>query len=373
MLYLLYQFRTEFGPFRLFEYITFRAAGAALTAFIIGIVLGPWIIRRLKRMGVMEKPRVQGLELEDSAISAERVPTMGGVLIVLSIVLATALWAKPNELTFLGIATVSWLGMVGLIDDYTKLRGGPGAKRGISSLEKILLQAVLGVAVGFLLYYVMKDMTWGMRVAVPFVPLDKIHLVLPMLAFIAIVVVVIVGSSNAVNLTDGMDGLAVGCTIMASLAFTVISYAAGNSGFATYLKIPYIPEANELTVFCSAITGAGLAFLWFNCTPAQVYMGDTGSLSLGGALGYVAVVTRSELLLFIIGGVFVFEAASVILQVLYFKHTRRKTGEGKRLFLRAPIHHHFELLGIARPKVVVRFIIIGAVLTAISIATLKLH
>ena len=367
MLYLLYQLRSEWGPLRLFEYITFRAGGAAITAFFIGILLGPWVIRRLKMMGVMEVPRQQGLEAAGADVK-ERVPTMGGVFIVLAIVLSTALWARPSEFTFLAILTTAWLGMVGLIDDYTKLRG---KTRGISTIEKLILQTFLGVALGFILWYFMKDMTWGPRLSVPFSA--GIYFTLGMLVFVGVTTLVVVGSSNAVNLTDGMDGLAIGCTIMASIAFTVISYMAGHAAFSTYLKVPYIPGAGELTVFCSAITGAGLAFLWFNCAPAQVYMGDTGSLSLGGALGYVAVVTRNELMLFVIGGVFVFEAVTVILQVSWFKFTRIRTGTGRRIFPRTPIHHAFEMMGLAKTKVTVRFIIVAAILTSFAIASLKLR
>jgi len=363
MLYLLFQLRTSvYSGLNLFQYITFRSAFAAITAFLIGFVLGPRVIRRLAKMGVIEKPENPDAPALDSLVAHKKVPTMGGMLIVLSVVISTALWARPTEFVFLALLTTAWLGMVGLVDDYTKLLG---QKRGISSTQKLILQTVLAVALAFILFHSMKDMRWGTQLSIPF--LSDTDIRLPMLVFIALAVVVIVGSSNAVNLADGMDGLAVGCVIMASIAFAVISYVTGHVRFAAYLKIPYIPGAGELSVFCSAVAGAGLAFLWYNCHPAEVFMGDTGSLPLGGALGYVAVVTRSELTLFIIGGVFVVEALSVIIQVLYFKRTR------KRFFLMSPLHHHFHLKGLAETKVVMRFIIVAALLTAFAVATLKIR
>jgi len=363
MLYLLFQLRHKvYGGFNLFQYITFRAAFAAITAFLIGWLLGPRVIRRLQKMGVIETPENPDAPQLDEHVVHKKVPTMGGVLIVLSVVIATALWAKPTQFVFLGILTVAWLGAVGLVDDYVKLRRD---KHGLSKTQKLALQTFLAAVLGFILLYSMQDMKWGMNLSVPF--LSKVHIWLPWFLFVIIAVIVIVGSSNAVNLTDGMDGLAIGCVIMASIAFAVISYVTGHVGFADYLKIPYIPGSGELAVFCAAIVGAGLAFLWYNCHPAEVFMGDTGSLPLGGALGYVAVVTRQELGLFIIGGIFVVEALSVMMQVFYYKRTK------KRFFLMAPIHHHFQLKGLAETKVVVRFIIVAAILTAFAVATLKIR
>ena len=363
MLYLLFQLRESvWGGLNLFQYITFRAAFAAITAFLIGVILGPKVIRRLTAMKVIEKPENPDAPALHEHVAHKKVPTMGGILIVLSIVLSTALWARPTLFVFLGMLTTVWLGAVGLMDDFVKLRE---TRRGLLVLEKLALQALLAVGLAFLLYYAMKDMQWGMQLSIPF--FSDTDIVLPMLVFIAMTIIVIVGSSNAVNLTDGMDGLAIGCVIMASLAFAVISYLTGHARFATYLKIPYIPGSGELAVFCSAISGAGLAFLWFNCHPAEVFMGDTGSLPLGGALGYVAVVTRHELSLFIIGGIFVAEALSVLIQVFYFKRT------GKRFFRMAPIHHHFQLQGTGETKVVVRFIIVAAILTAFTVASLKIR
>jgi len=320
------------------------------------------VIRRLHKMGVIEDPRNPDAPALDEHVAHKNVPTMGGVLIVLAVVISTALWARPTPFVFLGILTVAWLGAVGLVDDYVKLRR---SRHGLSKTQKLALQTLLALVLAFILYYAMADMTWGTTLGIPF--LADVRIVLPMLVFIVLAVIVIVGSSNAVNLTDGMDGLAIGCVIMAAVAFAVISYVTGHVRFATYLKIAYIPGSGELTVFCAAIAGAGLAFLWYNCHPAEVFMGDTGSLPLGGALGYVAVVTRQELGLFIIGGIFVVEALSVIIQVVHFKRT------GKRFFLMAPIHHHFQLKGLSETKVVVRFIIVAAILTAFAVATLKIR
>ena len=363
MLYLLFQLRESvYGGLNLFKYITFRAAFAAITAFLIGVVLGPAIIRRLKRIGAIENPENPDAPALDEHVSHKKVPTMGGVLIVLSIVISTALWARPTLFVFLGLLTTAWLGTVGLVDDTIKLRA---YGKGLIITHKLVFQTVLAVGLAFVLYYFMMDMRWGTQLSIPF--LSDTDIALPMLVFIGLAIMVIVGSSNAVNLTDGMDGLAIGCVIMASLAFAVISYLTGHAKFAAYLKIPYIPGSGELTVFCSAIAGAGLAFLWYNCHPAEVFMGDTGSLALGGALGYVAIVTRSELTLLIIGGIFVAEALSVIIQVLYFKRTR------KRFFLMAPFHHHFQVKGIPETKVVVRFIIVAAILTAFAVATVKIR
>ena len=363
MLYLLYRLRESvYSGLNLFQYITFRAAFAAITAFLIGWFLGPMVIRRLRKLGVIENAKHPDAPALDKFVADKNVPTMGGVLIVLSIVLSTALWARPTQFVFLGVFTVAWLGVVGFVDDYIKLRE---KRHGLSISFKLIVQTALGVMLAVILYAFMKDMRWGMQLSIPF--LSDTDIPLHGVIFFAMTIIVIVGSSNAVNLTDGMDGLAIGCVIMASLAFAVISYVTGHVRFAEYLKIPYIPGAGELTVFCSAVAGAGLAFLWYNCHPAEVFMGDTGSLALGGALGYVAVVTRNELSLLIIGGIFVAEALSVIIQIVYYKRTR------KRFFLMAPFHYHFRLKGLPETKVVVRFIIVAAILTAFAVATLKIR
>ncbi len=364
MLYtLLFPLRDSIGGLNLFQYITFRAAMAAITAFLFGALLGPWMIAALRRRAIIEDVNnPDATALDEYRKDKKNVPTMGGILIVTSILVSSMLWARPVLYVFLGMLTVGVLGTMGLVDDYFKLtkRG----KRGLTKTQKILVQTGLAVMLCVILFWSMKDLRWGTHFVMPFLKSVDWNLGC---FFVFVGVIVIVGASNAVNLTDGLDGLAIGSTVMATLAFVAISYVVGNSMFSSYLKIPYIPEAGELSVFCAAITGAGLAFLWFNCYPAQVFMGDTGSLSLGGALGYVAVVTRSELLLLIIGGVFVAEAVSVILQVASFKLT------GKRIFRMTPLHHHFQLGGWPETKVVVRFLIVGAILSAFAVATLKIR
>jgi phospho-N-acetylmuramoyl-pentapeptide-transferase len=357
---------TVWGGFNLFQYITFRAAMAAITAFLFGTLLGPWIIAALKRRAIIEDVNNPDAPALDALRNGKKnVPTMGGIIIVPAIMVSVVLWARPVLYVFLGMLVVGVLGTLGLVDDYFKLtkRG----KRGLNKTQKILVQTGLAVIVCVILYWVMKDLRWGTHFVLPFI--KSVDWQMGYFFFMLIGVVVIVGASNAVNLTDGLDGLAIGSTVMATLAFIAISYVVGDSGLAGHLKIPYIPDAGELSVFCAAITGAGLAFLWFNCHPAQVFMGDTGSLSLGGALGYVAVVTRSEILLFMVGGVFVAEALSVILQVASFRMT------GKRIFRMTPLHHHFQL-GERKwdeTKIVVRFLIIGAILSAFAVATLKIR
>ena len=355
---------TVWGAFNIFQYITFRAAMAAITAFLIGTIFGPWVIRALKQRSLTERAlNPDAPQLDVHRNGKQNVPTMGGIIMVMAIMIATTLWARPGIYVFLAELTVTFLGGLGLADDYLKLV--QHQKRGLSKTQKLLMQAVLGIALGCILYYVMKDLRWGTHFVVPFV--KSVDIALGLVGFVLITLAVIVGTSNAVNLTDGLDGLAIGCTVMATLAFVVISYVAGNAVFAAYLRVPYIPEAGELSIFCSAMAGAGLAFLWFNCFPAQVFMGDTGSLTLGGALGYVSVVTRSEVLLVIVGGVFVVEAVSVILQVLSFKLT------GKRIFRMAPLHHHFQLAGWPETRVVVRFLIVAAIMSAFAVATLKIR
>ena len=365
MLYtLLFPLRdTVWGAFNLFQYITFRAAMAAITAFLLGAVVGPWVIRALKRSSIVEdvvNPDAPALTpLRDQK---QNIPTMGGIIIVLAILISVTLWARPVTYVFLGMLTVGVLGAMGLVDDYFKLIRH--RRRGLTKTQKILLQTGLAAMLAVILFFIMRDLPWGTHLVVPFFKGVNWNMGW---VFVIVSVAVIVGSSNAVNLTDGLDGLAIGSTVMATLAFVVISYVVGNRMLSSYLLIPYIPHAGELSVFCAAMTGAGLAFLWFNCYPAQVFMGDTGSLPLGGALGYVAVVTRSEVLLFIIGGVFVAEAVSVILQVISFRLT------GKRIFRMTPLHHHFQLAGWHENKVVVRFLIVGAILSAFAVATLKIR
>ncbi len=384
MLYLLcYQwlFREYefFSVFRLFRYISFRVAGATVTAFLIGVVAGPAIIRWLSRLKITERT-----EKTDSPVIAElhkdkaKVPTMGGLIILAGLLGATFLWARLDNLyVMLALVVVVVLGLLGGIDDWIKLTHA--TRHGLSRRQKLTVQALVGVGVAVTLYYLTAEggpwpvryfqspegVLAGPRLALPFAA--GTYLPLGFLGFLLLTSVVCVGTSNAVNLTDGLDGLAIGCVIMADLALAVVVYLAGRADFTRYLFIPYAPGVGELAVFSGAIAGAGLAFLWFNCYPATVFMGDTGSLALGGGLGYVAVAARQELMLLIVGGVFVVEALSVVIQVLHFKRT------GRRVFFCTPLHHHYQFKGWPETKITVRFFIVAAVLAAFSVATLKLR
>lgn len=362
MLYhFLYPLAGEFHGLNLFRYITFRAGGALLTALFLGFWMGPFFIRWLQKKQKEGQPiREDGPQ--SHLISKKGTPTMGGLLMLFSITVSTLLWGRLDS-GFVWI--VLWVtlsfGFLGAVDDYLKLtRRNP---KGVSGRAKIVVQ--LGVvAVSYLwVHYLMPAPFWG-HLAVPFLKSFLIDLGWFYLPFMACV---IVGTSNAVNLTDGLDGLATGPIVLASVCFLVISYVVGNHVFAHYLQIPFIPGAGELAVPAGAIIGAGLGFLWFNAPPARIFMGDTGSLALGGALGIFSVLTMHELVLFIIGGLFVAEAVSVIMQVGYFKMTRR------RLFLMAPIHHHFEKKGWAEQTIVIRFWIISVIFALLGLATLKLR
>jgi len=362
MLYaLLYPLREFFFGFNVFRYITFRAALAGIFAFLISLLIGPKIIRFLARLDAKQTIERAGFSpLYAAHAGKEKVPTMGGLVIVGALVLSTLLWADlTNRYIWLCLLTVVWLAAIGFIDDYLKLTKKNA--KGLRGFKKMAGQAVLGIGLGMLLY---ADSPVWHDVGVPFFKNWFIALGLAYPLFVAFV---IAGSSNAVNLTDGLDGLAIGCTIMIALTYGVISYVTGHAGFSHYLRIPYIAGAGELAVFCSAIFGAGMGFLWFNSHPASVFMGDTGSLSLGGALGAVALFTKKELLLVLVGGIFVMEALSVILQVSSYKL------RAKRLFLMAPIHHHFQLKGLDESKVVIRFWIISILLSLFGLATLKLQ
>jgi len=362
--YLLFPLRDKFGGFNVMRYITFRAAMAAVTAMLLGVVLGPFVIRNLYklRMGATVR-KEESFALHSAHQHKNGVPTMGGILILISIVVSTLLWVdifNINAAVVLG-ATL-WLGILGFVDDLRKVRKGHAA--GISARSKLFWQLLLGVAIGVLLLALPQKAGYSTKVSVPFWKHPLFDLGVGYVIFAALI---IVGSSNAVNLTDGLDGLAIGCSVIAALAYGVICYVSGHKSFAEYLNIQYIPGAGELSVFCAAMLGAGLAFLWYNAFPAEVFMGDTGSLALGGAVGVMAVLAKKELLLLIVGGIFVMEAASVILQVFSYK-TRRK-----RIFLMTPIHHHFEMKGWPESKVTTRFWIIAIVFALLSLATLKLQ
>lgn len=355
---LLYPFHTELSWLNVFRYITFRSIGSAVTAFLLVVVIGPHFIAWLQRKQIGQVIRADGPETH---FSKKGVPTMGGVLILFALTASALLWTDlKSGLVWMLIGISLFFGAIGSVDDLKKIR--KGNSRGLSAREKLVLQ-IIGAAVvgGFLL------MSKGHDGILSFPFFKSFH---PDLGwwYLPFAMLVIVGASNAVNLTDGLDGLACGPIVITASTYLIFSYVAGNAVVASYLQIPFVSGAGEVTVFCGAIVGACLGFLWFNCYPAEMFMGDVGSLSLGGTLGVVAVITKQEFLLVIVGGIFVMEAISVILQVGYFKMTG-----GKRIFLMAPFHHHFEKKGWLEPKVVVRFWIVSIILGLMALATLKLR
>jgi phospho-N-acetylmuramoyl-pentapeptide-transferase len=374
--YLLYHtLQKYFSPLNVFRYITVRTVYASLTAMFLALVFGPWLIRRLRELQIGQFIREEGPQEHKKKAGT---PTMGGVLIVLSTAVPVLLWADlTNAFVLMALFALIGFSVIGFIDDYAKV-----AKKqnlGLTSKRKFLLQVLVSMMVGVGLLELSTHSAYSTQLIVPF--LKKFHpdLVihsllssghlwsLAFLPFLLFVTIVITGSSNAVNLTDGLDGLAIGCTVIAAGALTVLTYVSSNARWSTYLDIQYIPRVGELTVFCGALVGASLGFLWYNAHPAEVFMGDVGSLSLGGTLGVIAVIIKQEILLFFIGGVFVIEALSVILQVGSFKL------RGKRIFRMAPIHHHFELLGWSESKVIVRFWILALVFALFALTTLKLR
>jgi phospho-N-acetylmuramoyl-pentapeptide-transferase len=361
-----------FSPLRVFQYITFRSAGAAITALLLSLWLGPRVIDWLKRLKFGQHYADRAEEtggLTSRVLSKKGTPTMGGILIVLVIDLTALLWARWNELVVLTLLSMVVLGALGFYDDYVKITQQSG--RGTASHVKLWVQSALALFIGVYLWWLPETRRLVSDIMVPFYkyPVLRDAFVVGLLLTVA----TIVGSSNAVNLTDGLDGLAIGCTLVVGMVFVVMTYVAGHAGAARYLQIPYVPGAGELTVFCSALVGAGLGFLWFNCHPAQMFMGDTGSLALGGVLGIIAVLIHQPLVLVIAGGVFVAEAGSVMAQTLYFKYTRKRTGTGRRLFLMAPLHHHFEKKGWYESQVVTRFYILGVLCGVVALVNLKLR
>ncbi|MGH7352494.1 MAG: phospho-N-acetylmuramoyl-pentapeptide-transferase [Candidatus Methylomirabilales bacterium] len=356
LLYPLVDYHTVFNVFR---YVTFRTAGAIVTSLLLSLVLGPYIIERLRALHIGQQIREDGPRTH---LGKAGTPTMGGVLIVAAVIGSTLLWANLTY-RFVWVILLGTLGMgaVGFCDDYLKLRRK--SSKGLAPRYKFTWQIMLGLGVGLYLYLSPVD-EFTTRLSIPFV-----KWLVPDLewVYVLLVMLVIVGCSNAVNLTDGLDGLATGPMIMAAGAYTVLAYMAGHGAIARYLQVIYVRESSELTIFGGAVVGASLGFLWFNAYPAQIFMGDTGSLALGTALALLAVLTKHELLLMIIGGVFVIEAISVLLQVFSYKTT------GRRIFRMAPIHHHYELNGVAEPKIIVRFWIISFLLALISLTTLKLR
>jgi phospho-N-acetylmuramoyl-pentapeptide-transferase len=379
---------TEWAPYvsflRLFSYITFRAAGAAVTAFLLSLWLGPKVIAWLKRLKFGQEYKDiadQTGDFKTRILSKKGTPTMGGILIVLVLNLTAILWAQMNPLLELTLLTVLVLTGLGFYDDYAKIIKQQGG--GAPPHVKLWVQFAVAIFVAVYLWKLPQD-SWlrfsPTEKAVPYnlvttlmLPFYKYPIQCGAVIGVIVVVLTIVGSSNAVNLTDGLDGLAIGCTIITSIVFLVLTYLASNFKYATYLQIPYVAGAGELTVFCAAMIGAGMGFLWFNCHPAQVFMGDTGSLALGGGLGLVAILIHQPVVLVIAGGVFVMEAGSVIIQKSWFKYTRKKFGEGRRFFLMAPIHHHFEKKGWYESQVVTRFYILCVLFAVVALSTLKIR
>lgn len=356
--HLLYPLHTTFSSFNVFRYITFRTIYAAITALVICFILGPWLIRRLQELQIGQSIREDG---PDSHLVKQGTPTMGGLLIIFSVVISTLTWANLTVwyIWLVILVTVSF-GLIGFVDDYWKITRKNS--RGISGKARLAAEISIALFVSIVLY--MKP-GFTSNITIPF-----FKTVLPNLGWVYILLAafIIVGAANAVNLTDGLDGLAIGPIIICFMTYLFFAYFAGNIKIASYLQIPYVSGTGELAIFCGAMVGAGLGFLWYNTYPAQVFMGDVGALSLGGALGTLALLTKQEILLAIVGGIFVLETFSVIFQVGWFKISK-----GKRIFRMAPLHHHFELKGWAEPKVIVRFWIISILLALVALSTLKLR
>lgn len=374
--YIFYQVLQQyFSPLNVFRYITVRTAFASLTALFLCLALGPWLVRRLREMQVGQYIREEGPERHQAKAGT---PTMGGILIVLGIVIPTLLWADlRNVYVWLALGATVSFAAIGFADDYNKVVRRRNL--GLSGRGKMFFQILTSFAVGIVLLLLTARGRYSTELIMPFFKNLRPDLVItPLLAepwlmplaylpFLVFLVLVIVGASNAVNLTDGLDGLAIGCTVVAAGALTVVTYVTSHAQFADYLDIHHIPEVGELTIFCGAVVGAALGFLWYNAHPADLFMGDVGSLALGGALGTVAVIIKQEILLIFVGGVFVIEALSVILQVASFRLT------GRRIFKMAPIHHHFELVGWSESKIIVRFWIAALVFALFALSTLKLR
>jgi phospho-N-acetylmuramoyl-pentapeptide-transferase len=361
MLYhLIYPLHEIFSPFNVFRYITFRAAYATVTALLLCVIFGPPLIRRLREIKVRQIIREEGPRTH---FTKSGTPTMGGILLVVASVVPTLLWASLlNRYVWLAVGVTVILGGLGFLDDY--LHVVKRTPKGLLGRYKLIVQVGVGLAVGAVLYLFPIEPRFATATTVPFL---KGHILDLGILYVPFVALVITSTSNAVNLTDGLDGLATGLMALAAASYAGLAYLSGHSKLAEYLNIPFIAGGGEITIFCAAMFGATLGFLWFNNHPADVFMGDTGSLALGGALGTVAVMLKKELLLFLIGGIFVAEALSVILQVLSFRFRRR------RIFRMAPIHHHFELKGWPESRVVVRFWIVGMLLALLSLSTLKLQ
>jgi phospho-N-acetylmuramoyl-pentapeptide-transferase len=366
MLYYLYYLDSHWGPFNVFRYETFRAMAAALTALMLSLAMGPKTIILLARLKLGQPLRLKSevRELADLHSGKQGTPTMGGILILFTVTISSLLWCDPaNRLFWLVLGSMIYLGFIGFADDYEKV--AKKNSKGIRGWQKLAAQALLAIFVFLYLSYTSNYPGEWNRLYIPFL---KSAVVVDMgVLTVGFFALVVMGASNAVNLTDGLDGLAIGCSISVALTYAIFCYVAGNAKLATYLLLPLVSGAGELAVFCAALVGAGLGFLWFNCHPARVFMGDTGSLALGGVLGVIAICVHQELLLVIAGGVFVLEALSVVLQVASFKLT------GKRIFAMSPLHHHFELKGWDESTVTVRFWIMSLIGAMAALATLKLR
>lgn len=373
--YLLVWLDKTFDPpgFGVFQFITFRSAAAAITALLISFIIGPRIIRALKKHQLGEQAKQELIDIGQHKNKAGT-PTMGGIIVLLALLLPTLLWANiTNMFIILIFITTSWLGLVGFLDDYLKvIKKMPNGLRG---KYKLIGQIIIGTLIGVMIYYFPETFPRGYEefkslTTIPFTKnfnFDFGILIIPLSVFL------ITATSNAVNLTDGLDGLAIGTVSIVALALAVISYVSGNATFSYYLNIMHLRGADELTIFCAALFGAGLGFLWFNTYPAKVFMGDTGSLALGGAISCLMILIKKEFLLPILGGIFFAETLSVIIQVSYYKYTKKKYGEGRRIFKIAPLHHHFEKSGMHEAQIVMRFYIVAVILAIITMATFKVR
>ena len=378
----------DYGFFRVFSYITFRAVMATMTALLIGLVFGPWVIRKLTEMKVDQAVRTNGPQTHLAKVGT---PTMGGVLVLIGIFISCVLWADlSNRFIWIVMLVTFGFGAIGWVDDYRKVVYKD--PKGMSSKEKFFWQTLIGLFAAIYLAFSVSEVnnlkvlqlfiSWvesgfsldlpaKSNLTVPF--MKEVSYPLGVMGFIILSYLVIVGSSNAVNLTDGLDGLVIMPVILVGAALGAFAYVMGNAIYAKYLLFPHIPGAGELLIFCGAMGGAGLAFLWYNAHPAQVFMGDVGALALGGALGTIAVIVRQEIVLFVMGGIFVAETVSVMMQVFWFKFTKKYYGEGRRIFRMAPLHHHFELGGWRETQVVVRFWILTILLVLVGLSSLKLR
>lgn len=358
---MLYSLFSSINSLEIFKYLSFRSALAAFTAFFISVFLGHWFIKKLRTLKVGEDTtKTDSEELKRMHSDKKNTPTMGGIVVIISVFVSALLWCNIyNGFVLLVMFTLIWLGALGFIDDYIKLTQKNAA--GLTDVSKLLFQSALGLILGLILYFHFNKFAWGTQLVIPFIKDFKPDLG-PV--YILVVAFFIVVMSNAVNLTDGLDGLAIGCSIIAGIVFAVIAYLSGRVDFSNYLKIPYVQGSGELSVFCASLVGGGLGFLWYNCFPAQVFMGDTGSLAVGGILGLVSIIVKQEVLMVVVGGIFIAEIVSVFLQRYFYKITK------KRIFRCAPLHHHFQFKGWPETKITHRFWIVSALLALFSLILL---